>query len=56
MTFWDTANVYGDDGPGGFGANELLLAKVLADHRDEVTLATKMGIDGVAPRAASASA
>jgi len=48
VTFWDTANVYGDDGPGGFGANEVLLAKVLAERRDEVTLATKMGINGVA--------
>src|SRR3954453_7871432 len=47
VTFWDTANVYGDAGPGGFGANEVLLAKVLADHRDEVTLATKMGIEGI---------
>ena len=49
MTFWDTANVYGDAGPGGFGANERLLGQVLADHRDEVTLATKMGIEGIAP-------
>ncbi len=47
VTFWDTANVYGDAGPGGFGANEKLLAKVLAEHRDEVTLATKMGIGGI---------
>jgi aryl-alcohol dehydrogenase-like predicted oxidoreductase len=47
VTFWDTANVYGDAGPGGFGANERLLAKVLAGHRDEVTLATKMGIAGI---------
>jgi len=47
VTFWDTANVYGDAGPGGFGANERLLAKVLAEHRDEVTLATKMGIGGI---------
>jgi aryl-alcohol dehydrogenase-like predicted oxidoreductase len=47
VTFWDTANVYGDAGPGGFGANERLLATVLADHRDEVTLATKMGINGI---------
>jgi aryl-alcohol dehydrogenase-like predicted oxidoreductase len=47
VTFWDTANVYGDAGPGGFGANETLLAKVLADHRDEVTLATKFGIWGI---------
>jgi aryl-alcohol dehydrogenase-like predicted oxidoreductase len=49
VTFWDTANVYGDSGPGGFGANERLLSQVLADHRDEVTLATKMGINGIAP-------
>jgi aryl-alcohol dehydrogenase-like predicted oxidoreductase len=47
VTFWDTANVYGDAGPGGFGANERLLAKVLAGHRDEVTVATKMGIGGI---------
>src|SRR3954453_11831684 len=47
VTFWDTANVYGDAGPGGFGANEKLLAQVLAGHRDEVTLATKMGIGGI---------
>jgi aryl-alcohol dehydrogenase-like predicted oxidoreductase len=49
VTFWDTANVYGDSGAGGFGANERLLAQVLAEHRDEVTLATKMGIEGIAP-------
>ena len=47
VTFWDTANVYGATGPDGFGANELLLAQVLAEHRDEVTLATKMGIGGI---------
>jgi len=47
VSFWDTANVYGDAGPGGFGSNERLLARVLADHRDEVTLATKMGIAGI---------
>jgi aryl-alcohol dehydrogenase-like predicted oxidoreductase len=49
VTFWDTANVYGATGPGGFGANELLLSQVLAEHRDEVTLATKMGIGGINP-------
>ncbi|WP_460710032.1 aldo/keto reductase [Nocardioides dilutus] len=49
VTFWDTANVYGDAGPGGFGANEQLLGKVLSDRRDEVTLATKMGIEGIQP-------
>src|SRR3954471_24388107 len=49
VTFWDTANVYGDSGPGGFGANERLLATVLAEHRDEVPLATKTGIEGIVP-------
>ncbi|MBP2000301.1 aryl-alcohol dehydrogenase-like predicted oxidoreductase [Paenibacillus shirakamiensis] len=37
VNFWDTANVYGG------GHNERLLAKVLKDHRNEVTLATKFG-------------
>ena len=40
MTFIDTANIYGD------GNNEKLIAKLLADRRDEVTLATKFGIVG----------
>ena len=38
VTFIDTANVYGG------GANEQLIAKLLANRRDEVTLATKFGI------------
>src|ERR1700741_2457232 len=38
VTFIDTANVYGG------GNNERLIAKLLADRRDEVTLATKFGI------------
>ncbi len=38
VTFWDTADVYGD------GDNERLLSGVLAQRRDEVTLATKFGI------------
>src|ERR1700741_3217079 len=38
VTFIDTANVYGG------GNNEPLMAKLLADRRDEVTLATKFGI------------
>jgi aryl-alcohol dehydrogenase-like predicted oxidoreductase len=37
VTFWDTADMYGS------GENEKLLAKVLKDRRDEVTLATKFG-------------
>lgn len=40
VTFVDTANVYGG------GANERLIASLLADRRDEVTLATKFGITG----------
>jgi aryl-alcohol dehydrogenase-like predicted oxidoreductase len=40
VTFIDTANVYGG------GNNERLIAKLLADRRDEVTLATKFGITG----------
>ena len=40
VTFIDTANVYGG------GANERLIAQLLADRRDEVTLATKFGIVG----------
>ena len=38
VTFIDTANVYGD------GNNERLISGLLADRRDEVTLATKFGI------------
>ena len=38
MTLLDTADVY------GAGANERLLAQVLADRRDEVVLATKVGL------------
>jgi aryl-alcohol dehydrogenase-like predicted oxidoreductase len=52
VTFWDTANVYGDAGPGGFGANERLLSQVLTDRRAEVTVATKMGIEGIPPEGA----
>jgi aryl-alcohol dehydrogenase-like predicted oxidoreductase len=47
VTFIDTANVYGG------GNNERLIAKLLADRRDEVTLATKFGIaSNAADRAA----
>jgi len=38
VTFIDTANVYGS------GNNERLISKLLAERRDEVTLATKFGI------------
>jgi aryl-alcohol dehydrogenase-like predicted oxidoreductase len=40
VTFIDTANVYGG------GKNEKLIANLLADRREEVTLATKFGITG----------
>ncbi|MDT5018579.1 MAG: hypothetical protein QOD39_4739 [Mycobacterium sp.] len=40
VTFIDTANIYGN------GNNERLIAQLLADRRDEVTLATKFGIVG----------
>ena len=40
VTFIDTANIYGN------GNNEKLISKLLADRRDEVTLATKFGISG----------
>src|ERR1700676_3464694 len=47
VTFIDTANVYGG------GNNERLIAKLLADRRDEVTLATKFGVaSNLADRAA----
>jgi aryl-alcohol dehydrogenase-like predicted oxidoreductase len=38
VTFWDTADAYGT------GANERLLAKVLKERRDDVTLATKFAL------------
>lgn len=38
VTFIDTANIYGN------GDNERLIARLLADRRDEVILATKFGI------------
>ncbi len=41
VTFIDTANVYGG------GSNERLISRLLADRRDEVTLATKFGIDSL---------
>ncbi len=43
VTFIDTADVYGG------GSNERLIARLLADRRDEVTLATKFGMAGNYP-------
>jgi aryl-alcohol dehydrogenase-like predicted oxidoreductase len=37
INFWDTADVYGN------GANEALLSKLLANHRNKIFLATKFG-------------
>jgi len=49
ITFLDTADVYGAPRPGAdgpAGTNEELIARLLADRRDEVTVATKFGITG----------
>jgi aryl-alcohol dehydrogenase-like predicted oxidoreductase len=40
ITLFDTANAY------GVGHNEQLVGRVLAEHRDQVVLATKFGIAG----------
>ncbi len=39
VVHWDTAEIYGPF------ANEELIAKVLGEHRDQVVIATKFGID-----------
>jgi predicted oxidoreductase len=47
ITLFDTADIYGFDGSGGFGDAETLLGQVLADNkslRDRMVLATKGGI------------
>ncbi|MFI6585611.1 aldo/keto reductase [Embleya sp. NPDC050493] len=41
VTLFDTAALY------GFGANEELVGRVLADHRDAIVLADKCGMTGV---------
>lgn len=54
ITFLDTADVYGRPHPGAegpAGTNEELVARLLADRRDEVQLATKFGITGLRPGA-----
>lgn len=53
VTFVDTADVYGtprEGTTGPSGTNEELIARVLADRRDEVQLATKFGITGAVGR------
>jgi aryl-alcohol dehydrogenase-like predicted oxidoreductase len=50
ITFLDTADVYGrprDGVEGPAGTNEELVARLLADRRDEVQIATKFGITGL---------
>lgn len=51
ITLFDTADVYGRTGAGGFGANETLLGQTLAGRRDEFVLATKCGIQDILPGA-----
>lgn len=49
VTLIDTADVYGEPEPGidgPAGTNERLVARLLPDRRDEVTIATKFGITG----------
>ncbi|WP_454164484.1 aldo/keto reductase [Gordonia iterans] len=49
ITMIDTADVYGAPEPGAdvpAGTNERLVARLLADRRDDVVLATKFGITG----------
>src|SRR5690242_4684876 len=53
VTFFDTADVYGTTGAGGFGTNERLLGQTLADRRDEFVLATKCGIQDIVPGTAA---
>ncbi|MEO5876120.1 MAG: aldo/keto reductase [Streptosporangiaceae bacterium] len=49
VTLLDTSDVYGTTGIYGFGANEKLLGFALDKRRDEFTLATKVGIQDIAP-------
>ncbi|MDE0878070.1 MAG: aldo/keto reductase [Sphingomonas bacterium] len=52
ITLFDTADIYGFDGSGGFGDAETLLGRVFADApglRDRMVLATKGGITPPVP-------
>jgi predicted oxidoreductase len=52
ITLFDTADIYGFDGKGGFGDAETLLGQVFAESpglRDRMVLATKGGIIPAAP-------
>ncbi len=57
ITLFDTADIYGFDGAGGFGAAEALLGRVFAASpalRDRMVLATKGGITPPVPYDSSA--
>ncbi|MFJ5230909.1 aldo/keto reductase [Kitasatospora sp. NPDC088391] len=49
LTLLDTANVYGATGLYGVGSNEKLIGHAIRERRDEVVLATKVGIHDVRP-------
>jgi aryl-alcohol dehydrogenase-like predicted oxidoreductase len=51
LTLLDTANVYGATGLYGVGSNEKLIGYAIRERRDEVVLATKVGIHDVRPGA-----
>ena len=58
ITLFDTADIYGFDGTGGFGDAESLLGRVLAESsrlRDRMVLATKGGITPPTPYDSSAA-
>ena len=58
ITLFDTADIYGFDGKGGFGDAESLLGRVLAESsrlRDRMVLATKGGITPPTPYDSSAA-
>ena len=58
VTFIDTADVYGkprEGSTGPAGTNEELIAKLLADRRNEVSVATKFGIAGAVGAGATAT-
>jgi len=58
ITLFDTADIYGFDGNGGFGDAETLLGEVFAEDRgarDRMLLATKGGITPPVPYDSSAS-
>lgn len=58
IDFFDTADIYGIDGPGGFGSAEQAFGELLASEpglRNRLVLATKGGIDPGTPYDSSAA-